>query len=295
MDNINYILKDESNNDEQLIKELSICVKNHKNKRLPINKEFIKDIIDITLKNSEIDFNGIYFINDDDFIAFWYSKYREIYFNTTSMINNARDLKDVYFKSKNGNYKIFLYFDIISTVIHELTHARQNFLMDNGGNDIYASCNNLIDEMYDVYLMNHDKVLTERYANLRGNTIAYQVLSYVYSSKEINELRYLIYDYLTEGYGINYSVEDVDPETNTVILSTDSTLTCPIDEYNDILESVSQEKVNIEANDDMSLYDRMYLGLPISTEEFLKLSTILRDIINKERQEEDVKKLVYKL
>ena len=51
MSEINKVLNDESKNDKELIKELSVYVKNHRDKNLSIDKKFFEDVIDITLKN----------------------------------------------------------------------------------------------------------------------------------------------------------------------------------------------------------------------------------------------------
>ena len=48
MDYINYVLNDESNNDKQLVKELSIYVRNHAKNRLPIDRTFVKNAIVIS-------------------------------------------------------------------------------------------------------------------------------------------------------------------------------------------------------------------------------------------------------
>ena len=73
MNYINYVLNDESNNDKQLVKELSVYVRNHAKNRLPIDRTFVKNIIDIILKNSEIDYNMIDFSIYCDYAA-WSSE-----------------------------------------------------------------------------------------------------------------------------------------------------------------------------------------------------------------------------
>ena len=40
MEDINYLLNDESNNDKILIKELSIYIKNHRDNNIKINKKY---------------------------------------------------------------------------------------------------------------------------------------------------------------------------------------------------------------------------------------------------------------
>ena len=70
MNEINIILNDESYDDKALVKELSIYIKNHRDKRLPIDGKFIKNITSIVLRNSEIICNEIILTNNKNVNAF---------------------------------------------------------------------------------------------------------------------------------------------------------------------------------------------------------------------------------
>ena len=292
MENVNNVLKDESNNDKQLIKDVSVYVKNHKDKNLPINKKFVKDILDIIFKNSEIDFEAINFIDVEDSIAYWDSEDTSVNFNITSMLNVAKIYRDE-LRSNVGDNRIFTYFSTLFVIFHELTHARQYYVMKNVGSNIYDSCFNFIEEMYYTYQCYHDETLIERYANLRGATLGYEVLSYVYPDKQIKDIRYFIYDHLMCGYNIVCD-DDYVAFTRTSKFSDDVEVVSALETYNEIMEACEYPKVNIDASNDMSLYERLYLGLPISIDEYRDL-VFLQDDMQDDNEVEDVKVLINRL
>lgn len=277
MNYINYVLNDESNNDKQLVKELSVYVRNHAKNRLPIDKTFVKDIVDIILRNSEIEYNSIIFFEGDE-MAYWDVKSKSLVLNITKVLNISKLQKKDFFCTKTGDAKIFSYYFVLETIIHELTHARQYYLIEKEKNKIYDSCDTLLFEEYSIYSERHDDVLYERYANLRGNILSYQILSYVYPQKYTNILKLAIMEYLTSGY--NFENDD--------ILSA-------LDTYNQIMEDCDMPKVNIDFNEDADFYSRLYLGLPISSEEYKKLINLYCDIFEGKKQTEDIKKLINKL
>lgn len=93
MSEINRILEDESNNDKELIRELSVYVKNHRDKGLPINKKFVEDVASIILRNSEIDYDEIILNNDNSRLGAWWSQYGVVELNLTEILNNSKYLK----------------------------------------------------------------------------------------------------------------------------------------------------------------------------------------------------------
>lgn len=193
MDNINSILKDESLNDKELIKELSVYIKNHINKKKPINKQLVIDLANIVARNSKLYFEKVKFVNDTQFNAYWNNYNEKIEINMTLTFSFAKIVKNRSLNSKVGDNNIFIYYYILTTIIHELTHARQYYLSKNENNHIYNSCHELLKEKYDVYIKNHYEIPTERYANLRAENITYEVLSYIYPISKIQEFRRLIY------------------------------------------------------------------------------------------------------
>ena len=290
MDEINNILNDKSKNDKLLIKELSIYIKNHKNNKFPVNRKFFEGIIDIILKNSEIEFNDIFFIVDDNNFTAAFGTDKNFYFNVNSILDRARITREQ-LKSKVGDNRIFTYYSILETIIHELTHARQDYVCDIEGNELYDSGNNYFQYNYYSYLFNHDLVLIERYANLRANSLAYEVLSYVYPSQYIKDLKRLFYSFLLGGYG--YAIYDCSEENGEELsYEISDELRSALDEYNQLLSQHSIPLVNINITDDMTLYDRLYLGSKVSNEEFDKVYNNIPELVNKEGK---IKSLINKL
>lgn len=285
MEEINYILDDKSNNDKQLVKELSLYIKNHRDKRLKVNKKFITNIINIVLRNSEINYNAIDF-KYKGIIGGWNFYEGVLVLNITGILNTSNEINREWFSSKIDKRTISYYW-ILNVIIHEVTHSRQDYVKKNKQNRLYDTCDRLVDEKYDVYNDNHDTVLSERYANLRGTTLAYEVLSYIYPEKYIKSLRDICFTYLMHGYGINNHGEEADD-----ILTKNSQIISAIESYNTLLEENSIEKVNIESNDNMTLYDKLYLGLPITVDEMKKLSKLF---MNLSEESGEVKKLINKL
>lgn len=301
MEEINRILNDESRNDKQLIKELSIYIKNHRDKRLPINKKFFIDIINITLRNSEIDFNEINFNENTeyDWDAEWYSDDLKLYVKITKILNKAKYNKNHWFApiGLKVDKRLVKYYELISVIIHEFTHARQDYVSKHLNNNIYDSCNDFIDDHYEEYSKHHNEILIERYASLRGRIIAYKVLSYIYPLNYIAPFRMMILSWLKFGYKIDNqgNVEQISLQTPII---KDSVLISPLDTYNSIMEENSCDKTTIELNENMTFYDRLYLGLPISQEECNKLKTIFKDILEyvpSNNDQSDVKRLINRM
>ena len=67
------------------------------------------------------------------------------------------------------------------------------------------------------------------------------------------------------------------------------------DSYNEIMEANSLSKISIDSYETMSLYDRFYLGLPISMLEYHKLILLYCDICHNDEKTQKVKTLINKL
>ena len=291
MNIINSILKDESLNDKELIKELSVYIKNHINKKKPINKQLVIDLTNIVARNSELYFEKVKFVNDTQFNAYWDYYKMHINFNMTLTLTYAKLMKYSYHQICDKN--IFIYYYILITIIHELTHARQYYLINMEKNQIYSSCNELLNKKYDVYFDNYDVVLMERYAGLRAETLTYEVLSYIYPTNKIQELKHQLFTDLLLGYKANQNQKLVQLVYEKE-LPVDFEIISIIDNYNMIMEENSLPKVNIPFFKDMTLYERLYLGLPVSTKEYRELISLYEDIHYKP-QKEKVKELINKL
>ena len=301
MNEINKILNDESQNDKQLIKELSVYIKNHRDKGLPINKKFFMDIINITLRNSEVDFNDIYFDdnNEYDSEAVWSSSTLTFDYFITIILNYAVYYKKNWFAPQGlkGDKRAIVYFESISTIIHEITHARQDYVMEHFNNNIYDSCNSLINDYFDDYLKHYDTILIERYANLRGYVMAYKVLAYIYPLKYITPFRKIILALLKEGYKIN-NQGNIKSISSNIEIHEDTIIISPLDSYNQVMKEISCDNITVESNDNMTLYDKLYLGLPISKEECIKLNKVIKDILKYvplNNDQSDVKRLINRM
>ena len=290
MNEINKILNDESHNDKELVKELSVYVKNHRDKGLPIDGKFIKDITSIVLRNSEIICNEIILTNNKNIDALWDREYKCPIFNLTNHINAINCFKKRK-KSKSNCYETIGYYLILRNIIHELTHARQEYILEHKGNQIYSSFYELLDTNYYCYLQHHDETLAERYANLRSSILAYQTLSYIYDPKYIKNLKYDTFNYLLCGYKTDNSKETT-KAMQTEYVYDDLEIISALDNYNSILEESSVDKIAIDSIENMTLYDRLYLGLPITPLEYVKISNLYNELASKRG---DVKTLVNRL
>ena len=281
---INDVLNDESNNDKQMIKEISVYVRNHKDKNLPFNKKFVKDVSDIVLRNSEVDFTSYYFHNRKGSVASWSGEYFK--YNIAKIESLGKKLKKN-FNFHIGDNQILKYYFFISTIIHEITHARQDLVREKEGNEIYYSSDILVKDFRHIYDSYHDTVLEERYANLRGDRLAYQVLTYIYPLEKIKELRRIILSDLLYAYGYLITEDQEGNEVEYEFLSA-------IDSYNKLTKKAHIPEIDFRIHGDASLYDRLYLGLPISEEEYDELWNLYYKM-NDYEEVEDVMKLVNRI
>lgn len=281
MEELNRILDDESINDKQLIKELSTYLKHHAKSNAPINRKFIERIVNIILDYTEISYNGLIFVGGED-IAAWVDYYKIFLFNLTKMKQNNE------FKM---NKKIYDYYFALFTIVHEITHARQLYILDNKKNDLYSSSNSLIEKNENLYLENHDLVLTERYANLRGHNISYQALSYIYPYEELENLQEISFHYLLYGYIVYMNEELISLKRKTNPYD-NSIITSPIDNYNFLLEDIGIEPVKTNIYADLPLYERLYLGLNITPDELNKIDDLY---FSTDEKPADMRKLIRKI
>ena len=277
MEDINYLLNDESNNDKLLIKELSIYIKNHRYNNIKINRKFIKNIVSIILNNSEIQIDEI-IIDDTCNNVLGTCGSGILYLNMTNIINFSKDINRAY-SLKIGDNRLLVYYELLFVIFHELTHARQEYLMNNNYNKMYNSSYELLQDNYDQYMENHDNILIERYANLRGAILSYKVLSYIYSKKEINQLQKMIILYLYNGY-------KKDENGNMVAI---------IDYFNNIIIENNLTKINDDFSEYKSFYNRLYLGLPITENEFKNIINLYWKIEKDTCVDEEIRLLIRNL
>ncbi len=324
MEDKNLILLDESYNDALMVKEVSTYLKNHIRSGKPISKKFVQDIMDIVLKNSEINFKSVSFTDKTD-VAAWNAGYQKFRFNIAAIVNQAKSLhKSRPYGERISDPNIYKYFFILECIFHELTHARQDYVREHYSHDIYTDCEDFINQNGELYQLFHDEVLIERYANLRGTTLAYKTLSYVYPKEKIRSFKNLIFNYLFYGYKINNEDEVFTPYT-TWELYHDSNIISAADLYyslsnipqveididedsidfslldpKEILLSVMyrmaiDDPVYFEGEENMSLYDRLYLGCSLTPEELYNLNWLYAAHPYLEDRDLDVQQLIMKM
>lgn len=266
METIQEVLNDQTISDYQLIKELSLIIKNHRDNNLPINKDLANKIIKTVLINYQsIDIDYLEYYDDPD--CFGEYGDNELYINLTNILNSCD-----YSISHFGDKRLYTYFQLIDTIIHELTHAVQDNQQDI--NYLYRTGNILIED-YDKYIDNYDIVPTERYAELRGLLIAYQVLSYVY--KESNDLYKLQRLFLLE-LKRGYTKDLIDPITR----------------FNEIMKEYNCNiRFELEDGEVLTIFEKLYLGLPITKEEYNKYIDIINNIFN--NKEKNITKVIKKI
>ena len=179
---------DSSKNDYQLVTELSKIVRSYKDKNKPVDRKFVNKVADVCLINSEINLkNGVIIAGNSKEIE---NDYESCYGD--DMITYSQlSLRNFYKKIDNfgsaynfGNHNMLSYYSVICTLIHEISHARQNYIANNYpysfAGMIYSYCSNVFESeplFYDIY---YDCFPEERNAFLRGNYIANMVIKHVY-------------------------------------------------------------------------------------------------------------------
>ena len=252
----NY-LNDKSNNDYQLIRDISQLLRNYKNKNKRVDRKFVDKVLDVLLMNDSLTVNRTKFVSDCDGGYYDYTD-KTIGINFQSLQENRKNYK--YIKSKDGN--LYEYYVFLIVILHEFTHAKQYKIIEQGTkyavSAIYRYSDNFLRNNTDLYNLNHDTVPYERFANIRSFYLTIEILKRVYSIKELWHFQYaFLYDLL-----YNYDDEGL----------------FPLKKFNELVESNSLPKFshlipNINVCED-NLYEKLNIGLPITEEDFNYLKGI---------------------
>ncbi len=251
----NY-LNDKSNNDYQLIHDISEVLRDYKNKNKRVDRKFVDKVVNILLINDDIDVNRTEFVSDGyGCYEFWDKR---ICINFQRVQRERKYYKQI--KSKDGN--LFEYFAYLSIILHEFTHAKQYAIIDQGtkyevGN-IYRYSDYFLHKDYNLYLLNHDTIPYERFANLRSDYLTIEALKRVYNIKELWHFQYIFLKELL----YDYNKKEL----------------YPLKKFNDLVESNSLDNFSslipdIDIRED-NLYERLNIGLPITEKEFNHLKEI---------------------
>lgn len=251
--------------DRRMIYDISKVVKKYKENNRIADISFIREISGIFASYNDVSLNYVgampaYFKD----VGGYNECFEELYVNFDSLFVETKDIQngiiDGHSFNAGDNVK-FYNFVVLITILHELCHAKQDFIIknDKGLNaDVYRFCGNLVEDNSDFYNLYHDLFPFERYADLYSLKMACEVMDYVY--KDMNNLVFkldylymLIQDYIDSIDGPLYRFANV----------------CELfkcDDFNPLLY-----KLNIH---DLELHDRLFLGLQISNEECLKVKSI---------------------
>lgn len=143
------------------------------------------------LINSEVDLkNGLIIVGNSKEIE---NDYESCYGDdmiTYSSISLARfyNIVNNFGSSYNfGDCNMLSYFSVISTLIHEISHARQDYVIENYpysfAGMLYSYCNSVSELLPIFYKIYYDCFPDERNAFLRENYIANMVIKHVYDDK----------------------------------------------------------------------------------------------------------------
>lgn len=254
----NY-LNDKSNNDYQLINDISKVLRDYKNKNKRVDRNFADKVLNILLMNDNLNVNRIKFVSvcygvhgNYDYID------KIIRINFQSLQKDRKYYK--YIKSKDGN--LYEYYVFLFVILHEFTHAKQYKIISQGTKyevgAMYRYSDVFLKEHYDLYYLNHNIVPYERFANIRSYYLTIEILKKVYN---IKELWYFQYTFLHE-----------------LLYNYDGKGLYPLKKFNELVENNSLPRFshlipNIDICED-NLYERLNIGLPITEREYNYLKEI---------------------
>lgn len=277
-------LMDSSKNDYQLITELSKIVRSYKDKNKPVDRNFVYSVLLSCIDNDVVDIkDGIKTLDGKD--AFGTFDIDSIFINYSLFDGYFKDLKDADRFNNLGDHNMINYHLMISTIIHEYTHAKQYYLSLNKFDavfpKIYNFCFDVIINNPSFYQYYYDFFPLERYANIRSYYLSYKIMERVYGNKSPMLFRILFMNYLLKEYNIDFS---------------------PLGEFGYICEQYGYKEFyklmpRYEILD-YNLWDRVIAGVDITLDEYVKLRNMHFDMFDEystnwtKMKNNDIKKLI---
>ena len=274
-------------NENRMINDIAKIIYDHKKSKKAIDKKLIERMVDAYLENEMPVVNNVQVCLGDVGGAFAREDktlYINFDFNYMYSKISSKNSKKYYNVRNIGNKQFFRYFDFLTVIFHELTHARFTYLAhDNMKNyPILHSCFQNLVLSNSIYQEHHDLFPEERYCNITGSRITHQVLSSVYKDKNLLKFPKLMeLEYLLDYYE----------------LSQDKVFFSPLDGYNDLIVSYNRIYGNsdykykyskkqglvditgsipeLEEIKELSLYEKMFLGTTILQEEYDEVDNII--------------------
>lgn len=273
-------------NEDRMINDIAKIIYDHKKSGKAIDKKLIDRMIDAYLENEMPVVNNVQVCLVDAGGAFARED-KTLYINFDLNYKCAKisgkNSKKYYNVSNIGDKQFFRYFDFLTVIFHELTHARFTYLAHDNIKDypILHSCFENLVLSNSIYQEHHDLFPEERYCNITGSRITHQILSSVYKDKDLLKFPKLMeLEYLLDYYELDH---------NEILLS-------PLEGYNETIVSYNriygnedrykyskkQGLVDItgsipsqEEIKELSLYEKMFLGTIISQEEYDEVDDII--------------------
>lgn len=273
-------------NEDRMVNDIAKIIYDHKKAGKAIDKKLIDRMIDTYLENEMPVVDDVQVCFGDVSGAFARDNkilYINFDFNYMYSKISSKHSKKYYNVSNIGNKQFFRYFDFLTVIFHELTHARFTYLAHDNMKEypILHSCFENLILNNRVYQEHHDLFPEERYCNITGSRITHQILSSVYKDKDLLKFPKLMeLDYLLDYYEL---------DQNGILLS-------PLDNYNETIMSYNriygndvrykyskkQGMLDITGNipepeeiKELSLYQKMFLGTTILQEEYDEVDDII--------------------
>lgn len=254
--------------DRRMIYDISKVVKKYKENKKRADVDFCNEVCDIFSKYNCINLNYVGAASfQDEFAGVCCGDIDELYINFSRLINIAKVHKDSSIdghKYNFGDNNRLYNFLTLFTLLHELAHAKQFYVIKNSkdlNSEVYQFCSNLVVEENALYHLYHDTVPWERYADLFGFECATEVFDYVYKDK--NSYAYRLY-YLDALMSFYFD----DPMG-------------PLNQFSEGCDLNNYDRFDLLLNkldkDELSLLERLFLGLPINQENLNKLEDIYCD------------------
>lgn len=269
----NLDLMDKSNNDYQLVDELSKLVRSYFIRNKSVDRKFVQDVISICMRNDMVELNeqSVCF-TDEDCDGYFFED--SIYFNYSKGI----DYDSLFKKSLVGDGNVFGYYHALVTLLHEFAHVKQRFydnMYGSGIVDIYKFCNDINESNYDFYSIYYDFFPIERYAEIRGTYISYLVM---------NKLGFNNMFYKREFF--RAILKDYFPDNVCPIERFASA--CDAFGYYEFRKYIPEYDINFD-----NLWDRLNFSVLITDDEYNYLSGIYYDMMDRNYVCDDsVKRLV---
>lgn len=277
MDILNFYLGDKTRNDNTLIYDLLNIVNYYIKHNLQPDYKLVEKIVDVYLSLE---------VNIVDRLKFEKLSFSDLgvgYYLNKELTIDIKNIKKwvesdkKYLNKENlyiDNINVLYIYEILNTVFHELTHAKQDYLLEQNPDKyiIYEIDDELTEKEYENL---YEYLLTERYANIRGTTLACSILSKLNISN--NDKICLKYLELTE-YLYLYEKS------------------YPFLEFANALYEENETKLKISETKELDLIDRTHYGSFISDIEYDNLNDLLDLIIDHQIDpKEELKTLIKRI